>query len=306
MDALDRLKNELVHQDQWRENGNYIEKPPFPKPQTEVRFQKLQRDDDTGEVTLRLTPVSGDTVHYEIGAQATPASAKVSDPKQFKTGELVVSFLCVDSKGEYDTGAAVSWQNCITIKSRTYQSGTDKMVELRTAPAAPLRYTTDGSDPKLCGATYDGPFVVSPGTLVVLAVAEKHGIVSDCHRLNINWDGGGPEPIKTDKPAIWKREHAPKTTQETYEFLGRLRKYQASVPGPRVDIAGQHWLELTCDDHLALKADQLEGVINHLRGLLSEGQVAVEARALHFLTGQQLLDWVADVRTELKPEEVEQ
>ena len=179
MDALDLLKNELVHKDQWRENGNYVEKPPFPKPHTDVRIQELQRDDDTGEVTLRLTPVSGDTVHYEVGAQATPASAKVSDPKQFRTSELVASFLCLDSRGEYDTGAAVPWQNRITIKSRTYQSGTDKMVELRTAPAAPLRYTTDGSDPKLCGATYDGPFVVPPGTLVVLAVAEKHGIVSE-------------------------------------------------------------------------------------------------------------------------------
>jgi hypothetical protein len=306
MDALDLLKHELVHKDQWRENGNYVEKPPFPKPHTDVRIQELHRDDDTGEVTLRLTPVSGDTVHYEVGAQATPASAKVSDPKQFRTSELVASFLCLDSKGEYDTGAVVPWQNRITIKSRTYQSGTDKMVELRTAPTAPLRYTTDGSDPKLCGATYDGPFVVPPGTLVVLAVAEKHGIVSECHRLNINWDDGGSEPIKVDQPAIWKREHAPKTTQETYAFLGRLHKYQVSVPGPRVDIAGQHWLELTCDDRLALNAEQLEGVINHLRGLLCEGQVALEARALHFPTDQQLLDWVADVRTELQPEEVEQ
>ena len=108
MDALDSLKNDLVRKDQWRENGNYVEKPPFPKPQTDVRIQELQRNDDTGEVTLRLTPVSGDTVHYEVGAQATPASAKVSDPKQFKTRELVASFLCMDSKGEYDTGAAVS------------------------------------------------------------------------------------------------------------------------------------------------------------------------------------------------------
>src|SRR5205823_4086044 len=196
--------------DQWRENGNYVEKPPFPKPHTDVRIQELQRDDDTGEVTLRLTPVSGDTVHYEVGAQATPASVKVSDAKQFKTSELVASFLCMDSKGGYDTGAAVSWQNRITIKSRTYQSGTDKMVELRTAPAAPLRYTTDGSDPKICGATYDGPFVVPPGTLVVLAVAEKHGIVAN-HRLDIDWDRWGPTPIEADGPARWKREHPPNT-----------------------------------------------------------------------------------------------
>jgi len=89
-------------------------------------------------------------------------------------------------------------------------------------------------------------------------------------------------------------------------LLSRLQKYQVSVPGPRVEIAGQHWLELTCDDRLALSADQLEGVINHLRGLLCEGQVAVEARALCFPTGQHLLDWVAEVRTELQSEEVEQ
>ena len=41
LDALDILKNELVHKDQWRENGNYVEKPPFPKPQTDVRIQEL-------------------------------------------------------------------------------------------------------------------------------------------------------------------------------------------------------------------------------------------------------------------------
>jgi Fn3 associated len=76
------------------------------------------------------------------------------------------------------------------------------MVELRAAPAAPLRYTTDGSDPKLCGATYDGPFVVPPGTLVVLAVAEKHGIVSECHRLNIHWDGGASERLSGNECLI--------------------------------------------------------------------------------------------------------
>jgi hypothetical protein len=176
-DALDFLKHELVHKDQWRENGHYVEKPPFPKPQTDVRVQELQRHDDTGEVTLKLTPVYGDTVHYEIGARATPASARVPDPKQFKTRELEISFLSVDSRVEHDTGEPVTWRNRITIKSRPYQSGTDRMMELRTAPAAPLRYTTDGSDPKVCGATYDGPFCGAPGTLMVLAVAENAALL---------------------------------------------------------------------------------------------------------------------------------
>src|SRR5215475_6100485 len=151
MDALDTLKETLVHKDQWRENGSYVEKPPFPKPQTDVRVQELTRNDDTGAVILRLTTVYGDTVYYEVGAQATSASAKVQDPKHFETNELAVSFLCMDTKGEHETGAPINWRNRLTIKSRTFQSGHDKMVELRVAPAATLRYTSDGSDPKIAG-----------------------------------------------------------------------------------------------------------------------------------------------------------
>jgi hypothetical protein len=225
--------------------------------------------------------------------------------KQFKTSALEISFLCVDSKAEHDTGEPRTWQNRITIKARTYQSGTDRMMELRTAPDAPLRYTTDGSDPKVCGAIYDGPFVVPSGTLMVLTVAEKHGIVAE-QRFDIDGLDPGRLTIDPHQPVVWKREHAPKTTQESYAFVDRLKKYQVSVPGPVVEITGQHWLQLTCDDRLALRADQLEEVINHLRGLLSEGQVAVEARSLHFPSGQQLLDWVEEVRTELTSEEVKQ
>jgi hypothetical protein len=66
------------------------------------------------------------------------------------------------------------------------------------------------------------------------------------------------------------------------------------------------YLELTCHDRLTLTADRLEGVVNHLRGLLSEGEVTIEAMHLAFPTGQRLLDWVAEVRTTLQPEEVEQ
>jgi hypothetical protein len=83
MDALDALKNDLVRKDQWREQGNYVEKPPFPKPHTEVRIQEVQRDHLTGTAILKLTPVHGDTLYYEVGDKATPASATVTDPRHF-------------------------------------------------------------------------------------------------------------------------------------------------------------------------------------------------------------------------------
>ncbi|MEW5952367.1 MAG: chitobiase/beta-hexosaminidase C-terminal domain-containing protein [Bacillota bacterium] len=126
----------------------------------------------------------------------------MADARAFKTSELEVSFLCIDSAGKHQAGDPVVWRNRITIKSRTFHGpGGEKMVELRSAPPAPIRYTTDGSSPKLSGGSYDGPFAVPPGTLLVLAVAEKGGLISDEHRLEIRWrggGGGGPEPEELD------------------------------------------------------------------------------------------------------------
>lgn len=305
-DALDHLKNDMVHKDQWREHGTYVEKGPFPPPQTGVQIQQLRRDDDTGEVTLKITPVHGDTVYYEIGSEATTASLRVEDPKDFKTKELVVSFLCVDSTGQHQTGEPEFWRNTITIKSRTFQSGENKMAELVSAPPTPIRYTTDGSNPREHGGSYHGPFVVPQGTVYVLAVAEKDGIVSAIHRREIDWDTPNDVTVDPARPATWHREHAPKTTKETYEFLGQLQKHKASLPGPRIAIIDDRWIELTLDTKVLLDAEQLGATIEHLRGILSEGQVSVETSAIKFPTGQDLLDWVTEAKTELKPGEVEQ
>jgi len=305
-DALDLLKDELVHKDQWREDGGYVEKGPFPEPKTDVHVQELSRDDDTGVVTLKLTPVHGDTIHYEMGAPATPQSLKVTDPRIFPASEMEYSFLCADSKGKNETGDPVPWRNRITIKSGTYQNGADKMVELRAAPAAPLRYTTDGSDPKTSGGLYAEPFAAPKGAVCVLAVAEKGGVQSDVHRRDLTWDKKEELKLDLSKPVVWRREHRPKTTKESYELLAMVRKHQASLPGPQIKIVGTNWLELSFDSKLVLDGEKVEAVVNHLRGLLSEGQVAVETEAIHFPTGQSLIDWVKEAKTEIKPEEVKQ
>lgn len=306
--ALEDLRSSLLLKDQWREEGGYVEKPPFPKPQTDIRWYESQRDDETGEVTLKLTAVHGDLIYYEVGAPATTTSQQVPDPKNFKTQELEVSFLCVDSQGEHQTGDQRTWRNRITLKSVCYQDGGDKMVELQVAPIAPIRYTLDGSDPKISGIIYNAPFVVEPGTVCVLAVAEKDGITSDQHRRDIKWDAPGKTTveIKPEEPVVWQRSHHPSTTKDAYEFLARLKKFQAEAEGVRVTISGQNWLELSVDDRLKLDGEKLEGTINHLRGLLSEGEVEIEVESLRFLNGQLLLDWVAEAKTAIKFDEVKQ
>ncbi|MTJ15832.1 MULTISPECIES: DUF499 domain-containing protein [unclassified Dolichospermum] len=306
VDALDLLKDDLIHKDQWREDGGYVEKPPFPKPQTDIRIKEKQRNNDTGEVTLELTAVHGDIIHYDIGSPVTTTSQTVSDPKNFCTNELEINFLCVDSKGEHETGDALTWTNRITIKSRSFQSGNDKMVELKAAPDAPIRYTTDGSDPKLGGGIYNDPFIVPEGTVCILAVAEKQGISSQNHRLDIQWDKIDDFQVDPAKPAIWQREHHPTTTKDAYELIGLLKKYQVGVSGPRITVTGSHWVEISVESNLVFDVDKLESAVNYLRSLLTDGEVEIQAQSLSFSTGQQLLDWVAEVKTQIYPHEVQQ
>ena len=305
-DALDVLKDSMVHKDQWREQMGYVEKGPFPAPDATVQIQEINRNDDTGEVSLRILPIHGDTVHYEIGQEATTASARVKDFKNFRTSDLSVSFLSVESSGKSESAPPVTWQNRITIKSRTFQQGEDRMAELQAAPAAPIRYTTDGSDPRKNGGSYASPFIIPKGTVCILAVAQKDGISSDVHRLDINWDDTAGIVIDPNKPATWKRRMSPSTTKESYEILDLLGKFNATVLGPRITVAGDTWGELYFDAKVGLCHDEMLSGVEHLRNLLKQGQVSMEIASMRFERGQDLLDWVAYAHTELKEGEVEQ
>ena len=71
-------------------------------------------------------------------------------------------------------------------------------------------------------------------------------------------------------------------------------------------MGGKNWVELAFDPLLSVSGEKLEGVVEHIRGLLPEGQVSIQTAALNFIKGQNLLDWVSEVRTEINPEEVDQ
>lgn len=309
--ALDDLKVACIQKDIWREEGGYVDKGPFPQPKTSAIVQEKQRDDDTGEATLKVIAVHGDTIYYDFGASASTASAKL-DRAELKTNEMKVSFLVVDSSGVHETGDPVTWNNRITIKYKFYQRGPDRMLELRAAPPAPICYTTDGSDPKLAGATYDGPFRVPEGAQLVLAYAQRGGIESQVERVNVPRGGDGLPPVVIDpnRPAVWMKSFDLQSTKETYECIERAKKYQAVFSGIRVTImgegAGKEWIELQTYEEKLVTPELLEEVLENLRKLQGSGQVQLGATALHFIRGQDLLDWVADVKTSLNPGEVKQ
>ncbi len=307
--ALDQLKQQCIHRDIWREDGGFVDKGPFPQPKTSVTVQEQTRSDETGRTTLRITPVHGDTIYWEVGGPATTASAKL-EGATLETAELEVSFLAVDSKGVHETGEPYTWRNRITLKYRLFQSGDGKRLELRAAPEATIRYTTDGSDPKVAGAAYEDAFDIPQGAPLVLAYAERDGIQSAVEQIRISWDQDEEIKVDPELPATWRRRQQTTSTKETYQLLDRLKKHKASVVGLTITVGGEagvkEWIELTMFEDKQVEPALVEETLEALRKLQADGQVKVEAKALHFASGQDLLDWVEDAKTSLQPNEVKQ
>jgi hypothetical protein len=306
-DALENLKEELSKRDIWREMMGYITRGPFEKPTTSVQLQVLSRDDETGQVTLRIRPQNGDTVYMEKKGTATVFSKKLDD-YDLKTKALKLSFLCVDSKGEHDTGNAVPWTNSIFIKHRFYQEGTKRKCELKALPSGQIRFTTDGSGVETSGQLYDKPFEIPEDCRVILAVAEEDGIKSQ--PVNIPAPQGKVDIASTidrARSAVWKRSFKKDSTGETYQFLESAKKYGAEPGGVRLTIAkDSRWIELNTPDDAFHAVQHFEHGADVLKEFIPEGVLSIDVGSLKFDSGQQLLDLVADLKTELREGEVRQ
>ena len=273
---------------------------------TTVRIQELSRNDETGLVKLRLSPVNGDCLYAEYGGPATSASMALDRP-DFETDAIRISFLTGDSSGEHETGPPVEWTNRITLKSRDYVDGSQRKVELHAAPPAPISYTTDGSDPRVNGGAYDNPFVVPDGARLVLSVAEKDGVASDLHRREIT-EKPVDRPIDRSAPAVWRPAggFTFQNTRTAYGFINRLKKHEASAGGLRFSVqADRTWGEVSLSDDIELDGAALEQAVEQIRRLVREGEVAIAALRTCYPTGQRFLDHVADIKATYRREDVE-
>lgn len=305
-DALEQLKEEMIRKDQWREEGTWVLKGPFPAPPTGVNIKQVARNDETGEAMLKITPLHGDTVHYEIDSKATEASSELDTSQPFETKELKLSFLCVDSTGEHDTGESVEWQNSITIKYQFFGAGNDKKLELKPAPSATIKYTTDGSDPLNYGGIYDSPIMIPDDVKFVIAVAEKKGIQSEKLTIRVPTDPSTVE-IDKNKTTTWKKRSKSDSTADTFKWLKSIRKHNVKLSEIHISVNGQHWVSLDFDERLILNHDKLEKTLEFIQtNLLEEGEVTIDARRLHFDSGQQFIDYVEEVKVEYKAGEIEQ
>ena len=300
--ALEDLRDDMLRKGIWIETGGYLDKEP-PAPETSVFVREIGEDKNTGEVTLKIQPQNGDTIHYEINGDATEASMVVEDIHNFKTKELKLSFLCVDSTGKNTTGPVEYWTRKINLQHKIYDKDGKSNVELKaTSPNVTIRYTTDGSNPKESGGVYEESFIIPEGTKFIQAIAvnESLGVYSDVMQIEVKEK---KFEIDKEKPVHLIEPIVSNNTTETFNVVEKLSKYDLSVSGVTIGItekgsgSNTGFIELTMGDFDIKKPENL---VEELKGLIDKFfddksfETHITINKVIFDSGQVFEEWVSD------------
>jgi len=317
--ALEDLKKQMLEQEIWVDEGGAINTAP-PPPETSVSIKEISRDDETGEVTLKISPIYGDEVRYEIGEdEPTSASCSVANApggyKAFKTKDLLVTFKCFDTHNKYVQGASVSWQNRITLKHRLFQNSEVWYAEFQAIPEGTIRYTTDGSDPKSYGGLYDSPVAIPETSRFVLAYAEKNGVASQVETINIEQYRKKSSVIDTldvDRPVTWNCKQRGLTAREAFELIENLEKYRGNAYGVSLEIRANDdsaTISYDADPECELSGEKIRELVEYLQHAFEESngsQILIDVDKITLESSQSLKDWFAALKYQPKPGEVQQ
>ncbi len=305
--ALDDTRAEQLRQSLWRLNGDWVEKGPFPKPKTRVEVKEIRRNAGTGEVDLSVKPINGDTIYYNYGKGVSESCPKLDFHEVFKTDNIEIEFICADSKREHETGDAVLFTNKITMRYKFIPQGSATVVEIEVAPkTADIFYTTDGSNPLNNGGKYEGAFEVKPNQIIqIIGVKGEHKSETVSAKAPAQ---SGKVEVNKSKPLYWKRRMTSGSTSESFTKLKALKKHSAGLLGLRLSgVKGPNWIELSVDSKLEYPAHKAEHFLNFIQENAANGaELSMDIAELRFETGQQFLDLIQELKTDYKPEEIEQ
>ncbi|MHA0034171.1 DUF499 domain-containing protein [Deinococcus sp. PESE-13] len=304
--ALEQLRRDKIDRDEWRQDGQEIERGPFPLEPTSVTVRHDVLDAAKDHYRLTVTPKYGTQVHYAEGASVDTSAPVMTDASMEVTGQTF-SFLAVDpshdpatNKG-HPTGESVTWQAPTHLKG----SWEDESLNFETSPDVEVRVTFDGSAPEKGQIVKPGqPIIPPPGTHVVQAVATRAGIASPPITLKRNVTG--PEPMT---PARWTRTHKTTATADSVKLMDRLEKHGGKAAGVKVTVEGKgdHYGTATFSEGTVFTAETLRDLTDYIRKLVStDTNLHLDVKELQFERGQHLSDWVAETGDKLNMSEVKQ
>lgn len=300
--ALEDVKRNMLSTGKWIETGGYIDKEP-PAPETTLQVREIFEGENTGEITLKLQPIHGDIIYYDIGQDATPSSMKVENLESFKTKELKLSFLCEDSKGENNLGDPVEWTRDVKVKYQIYDKDSKQFMKLMaTSDDVEIYYTTDGSNPQESGGIFVEDFPIPKGTKFVQAIAvnKELGINSDLLVAEITeneFSVDRSKPLTINEPLVFNDKVS------TFKGLEELGNFDVSLSGVTInimnntDFRANQFLEFTLGKGIDI--DNPTFVIEELKRLFDlfftdiEFEVSLTINETTFNTGNDFERWVS-------------
>jgi hypothetical protein len=312
--GLEQLRDEALKQGRWRQTPEgHIEKGPFPAEKTSVNITPQGTNRETGETTLSLTPRNaGDSprVYVAKTAAVSVEDHQVQDLEDYRTPEATLYFIAVDSAGKYHVGEPTRWTADLTVRHEVLNIADSRKVELRCTPAAEMRYTLDGTNPKE-GTVYTDPFQV-PAKGCTILIAAKAGEVEKSAKVLIPSAGDYRVIIDEHQPARLDgiKRVSIDTTDRTFAFIQRFRdRPDTLLWGVQMILGeGENAVQIRFNER-RLTAAAIETAIRGIRAAMGDEQAAVQIivkGGVSFGDGFALREFAEIAGIELKSGDVSQ
>jgi hypothetical protein len=307
--GFEQVKTAAVQRGRWEDLGNgYISKKPREKT-TSVQVTAESEPDDEGKVRLKVSPLDAGPKPVIYYAEDGPVSehSSVLSEQELTTKALRVRFLAVDTTGRIKTGDPVEWTNKLVVRSRLFEQGGKRMVELRVAPRGTIRYTLDFTEPR-DGTEYTGPFEIGDDCVTVLTFAEADGLEA---KESFNFQPKGKKGLVIeDKPPV-------KISAKSYLILdSRGKTFKALADSKTKGIQFQNLsIRIGTGTKIAnlvlgevpVTGEYLEAILTSILSKFDKNvPVTMSFRQASFASGFDFKEFMKEYGIELQQSEVEQ
>lgn len=313
--GLDTLKRLAVEKGRWEDEGDgWVNKSP-PKKKTSAQVTVVSEMNDQGKVRLQVTPVHAGPAPQVYVSTKTPVSS--ADRKltelTFDTDALHLYFLVEDPSGQFETGEVKAWDNKLKLVcSNEEERDGSRFVELKVLPRGAIRFTLDGSEPRL-GTECTGPLDIGREEVRMLAFAEAEGLEVKETFVFPKLGGAGDtvaatETLDATLPAIIVKRLEWGGRAEAWKAINAAKANSAVFSSVRATLGdGDRSVTLNFGSDLEVQPQVLEGSLNAVQDSVdSAAPLSLSTRRVRFKTGHDLKAFADQVGVVLKRHEVEQ
>lgn len=307
--GMEEIKAAALAEGRWVEENGYVDKSP-PAPQPLIRVTRIGGDEATGESELELAVSNAGRAPEVLVAPARERldAGEVITGRTYRTTEVEL-WLQARNPDTGEVSEPYRWTGSITITHERRDNAGMWQVTLAARPEAELRWNVTGINPK-DGTVYDGNPIEIDGrqktTLYVYAV--KGGVSA---QRTFSFDAvGAKRTINNDRPAKAKRDFQFASKSEVLRVV-RAAKGKESILFHGVSVTvgeGERSLRVRSGGDVALSGQDIETMIEGLRGALSQpdAEVQLRFREADFPDGYTLKDFANQVGIDIPVEDVEQ